>query len=82
MSEMRETAYLLQHVTDTSIVLIDELGRGTSPIDALCITGAVCEELIRTRVRRFIHMCFSGIRLLYMLTYLYIGVLLLYHSFA
>lgn len=50
MSEMRETAYLLQHVTNTSLVIIDELGRGTSPSDALGITAAVCEDLIRTRV--------------------------------
>jgi DNA mismatch repair protein MSH4 len=50
MSEMRETAYLLQHVTNNSIIIIDELGRGTSPNDALGITAAVCEDLIRTRV--------------------------------
>ncbi|KAL9540649.1 hypothetical protein MBANPS3_009565 [Mucor bainieri] len=49
MSEMREVAYLLQHVTDSSIVLVDELGRGTSPEDALGIGGAVCEDLARTR---------------------------------
>lgn len=49
MSEMREIAYLLQHVTSDSIVLIDELGRGTSPEDALGISGAVCEDLARTR---------------------------------
>lgn len=49
MSEMREIAYLLQHVTSKSIVLIDELGRGTSPEDALGIGGAVCEDLARTR---------------------------------
>ncbi|KAI9487454.1 MAG: muts domain V-domain-containing protein [Benjaminiella poitrasii] len=49
MSEMRETAYLLQHVTDTSIIIIDELGRGTSPTDALGITASVCEDLIRTK---------------------------------
>lgn len=50
MSEMRETAYLLHHVTSTSIVIIDELGRGTSPSDALGITASVCEDLIHSRV--------------------------------
>lgn len=50
MSEMRETSYILQNVTSTSLVIIDELGRSTSPSDALGITGAVCEDLIRTRV--------------------------------
>ncbi|GAN05554.1 mutS protein homolog 4 [Mucor ambiguus] len=49
MSEMREIAYLLQHVTSNSIVLVDELGRGTSPEDALGISAAVCEDLARTR---------------------------------
>ncbi|KAI8972009.1 muts domain V-domain-containing protein [Mycotypha africana] len=53
MSEMRETAYLLKHVTNTSIILIDELGRGTSPNDALGITAAVCEDLICTRAYCF-----------------------------
>lgn len=78
MSEMRETAYLLQNVTDTSIVLIDELGRGTSPIDALCITGAVCEELIHTRVCKvYLYFGFPII-----LTHSHVGVLLLCHSFT
>ncbi|OBZ86475.1 MutS 4 [Choanephora cucurbitarum] len=49
MSEMRETAYLLQHVTDRSLVIIDELGRSTSPNDALCIAAAVCEDLVLTK---------------------------------
>ncbi|KAI8383998.1 muts domain V-domain-containing protein [Blakeslea trispora] len=49
MSEMRETAYLLQHVTNNSLVIIDELGRSTSPNDALCIAAAVCEDLILTK---------------------------------
>jgi DNA mismatch repair protein MSH4 len=53
MTEMTETAYILQNVTDKSLVFIDELGRGTSPVDALGITGAICEALIKTKVISF-----------------------------
>ncbi|ORZ03848.1 muts domain V-domain-containing protein [Syncephalastrum racemosum] len=50
MAEMRETAYVLQHVTPHSLVIVDELGRGTAPYDALGIVAAVCETLILSRV--------------------------------
>ncbi|KAG0750228.1 hypothetical protein G6F57_002285 [Rhizopus arrhizus] len=49
MTEMRETAYLLQNVTNSSLVMMDELCRSTSPTDALGIAAAVCEELIQTK---------------------------------
>jgi DNA mismatch repair protein MSH4 len=43
MMEMREMAYILQHVTDDSLVLIDELGRGNVFVDAC---DARCNALI------------------------------------
>ncbi|CAO3697576.1 unnamed protein product [Rhizopus microsporus] len=49
MTEMKETAYLLQNVTNSSVVIIDELCRSTSPNNAVGVAAAVCEELARTK---------------------------------
>ncbi|KAI1315559.1 MutS protein msh4 [Mortierella claussenii] len=53
MLEMRETAYILQNVNEKSLVIIDELGRGTSIHDGLGISFAVCEELVHSRALVF-----------------------------
>ncbi len=52
MVEMNETANILNHATEKSLVLLDEIGRGTATFDGLSIAWAVAEYLateIRSR---------------------------------
>jgi DNA mismatch repair protein MSH4 len=48
-AEMRETAFILRNVSRGSMVIVDELGRGTSPRDGMAIALAVCEALVESR---------------------------------
>ncbi len=52
MVEMSETANILHHATEHSLVLLDEIGRGTSTFDGLALAWAVAEHMAR-KVRAY-----------------------------
>jgi len=49
MVEMAETAAILNQTTDRSLVILDEIGRGTSTYDGISIATSVAEFLLTTR---------------------------------
>ncbi|XP_051114456.1 DNA mismatch repair protein MSH4 [Andrographis paniculata] len=49
MTEMKETAFILQNASHRSLIVVDELGRATSSSDGFAIAWSCCEHLLVLR---------------------------------
>ena len=52
MVEMTETANIINNTTQKSLIILDEIGRGTSTFDGLAIAWSVCEYLHNNKEKR------------------------------
>ena len=64
MLEMQEIAFILTNVTESSLVVLDELGRGTSVREGTAVCWAVSEELLGVGCLVFLATHFSNMNLM------------------
>ncbi|XP_063795122.1 mutS protein homolog 4 isoform X3 [Pseudophryne corroboree] len=65
MKEMKEITYIIQNANEKSLIIIDELGRGTSTEEGIGICYAVCEHLLGLKAftlfaTHFLELCHLG----------------------
>jgi DNA mismatch repair protein MSH4 len=76
MSEMKDASYILDMMNHKTLILIDELGRGTSQADGSSIAWAICEKIYEanafcvfsTNFEALLHMeeCYLALRNVYL----------------
>lgn len=48
--EMKEAAYIIEMMSDSALIIIDELGRGTEYLEGLSLALSICDTIINSEV--------------------------------